>query len=80
MVTPSSAFAGADCISDSLTSYNYMTDPENTFVHNGKGSLFGVNISGGKDAVRFFASGDVDNEIGPIQMPDYEFGASIRCT
>jgi TonB-dependent SusC/RagA subfamily outer membrane receptor len=73
MVTPAFSVAqGADCVSDSLTSYNYMTDKENTFVHNGKGSLYGVNISGGTDAVRFFVSGDVDNEIGPIEMPAYE--------
>jgi hypothetical protein len=29
-------------------------------------------VSGGNDAVRFFASADVDNETGPIQMQDYE--------
>jgi TonB-linked SusC/RagA family outer membrane protein len=63
---------GAQCISDSLTHYNYMTDPQNTFVHLGHGSLFGGNATGGTDAVRFFASADVDNEVGPIQMPSYE--------
>jgi len=63
---------GGDCISDSLTHYNYMLDPDRTFVHLGHGSLFGGNVSGGNDAVRFFASGDVDNETGPIQMQDFE--------
>jgi len=61
-----------DCVSDSLTHYNYMTDPSRTFVHNGNGSLFGANVSGGNEAVRFFASGDLDNEIGPIKMQDFE--------
>jgi TonB-linked SusC/RagA family outer membrane protein len=65
------AFAGA-CKSDSVTSYNWMKDPENTFVHLGHGSLFGGNVSGGNDIVRFFASGDLDNEIGPIQMQNWE--------
>ena len=60
------------CQSDSLTSYNWMTDPQNTFVHLGHGSLFGGNVSGGNDAVRFFASGDLDNETGPIQMEKWE--------
>ena len=63
---------GADCISDSLTSYNWMKDPENTFVHTGKGSLYGLNITGGTDQVRYFVSSDVDNEQGPIQMPWYD--------
>ena len=67
--TPTS---GQVCISDSLTHYNYMTDPSRTFVHLGHGSLFGGNVSGGNDAVRFFASADVDNETGPIQMQDFE--------
>ena len=60
------------CQSDSVTSYNWMKDPANTFVHLGHGSLFGGNVSGGNDAVRFFASADLDNETGPIQMEDWE--------
>ncbi|MEP6494420.1 MAG: SusC/RagA family TonB-linked outer membrane protein [bacterium] len=60
---------GATCISDSLTSYNILEDPTNTFIHLGRGSLFGANVSGGTDAVRYFASGTLDNEFGPIQMP-----------
>jgi TonB-linked SusC/RagA family outer membrane protein len=70
MVTPQNA--SGVCVSDSLTHYNWMKDPQNTFVHLGRGSLFGGNVSGGNDIVRFFASGDIDNEIGPIQMPWYE--------
>jgi TonB-linked SusC/RagA family outer membrane protein len=73
IVTPKFTPAqGADCISDSLTSYNWMNDPQNTFVHPGKGSLYGLNVNGGTDQVRFFVSGDVDNETGPIQMPWYD--------
>ena len=71
--TPNFSVAqGADCISDSLTHYNWMTDPENTFVHTGKGSLYGLNVNGGTDQVRYFVSSDIDNEIGPIQMPWYD--------
>jgi TonB-linked SusC/RagA family outer membrane protein len=60
------------CQSDSVTHYNWLKDPANTFVHLGHGSLFGGNVSGGNDAVRFFASADLDNETGPIQMEDWE--------
>lgn len=70
MATPSFTPAqGATCISDSLTHYDVLGDPENTFIQLGRGSLYGASVSGGSDAVRFFASGNLDNEFGPIQMP-----------
>jgi TonB-linked SusC/RagA family outer membrane protein len=72
LATMTTAKFTGNCSSDSITHYNYMKDPDRTFVHLGHGSLFGGNVSGGNDAVRFFASGDVDNETGPIQMQDFE--------
>ncbi|HKN65088.1 MAG TPA: SusC/RagA family TonB-linked outer membrane protein [Gemmatimonadaceae bacterium] len=69
---PANEAKGVTCQSDSLTHYNWLKDPDNTFVHLGRGTLFGGNVTGGTDLVRFFASGELDNEIGPIQMPAYE--------
>jgi TonB-linked SusC/RagA family outer membrane protein len=70
MQTPAFKIAdGATCISDSVTSYNYLTDPEQTFIKLGRGSLFTAQVSGGPQAVRFFTSATLDNEFGPIQMP-----------
>lgn len=63
---------GAQCISDSLTSYNFMADPDNTFIGLGRGSLYGAQVSGGSEAVRFFVGGDLNNEYGPIQMPQHD--------
>ncbi len=60
---------GTTCISDSLTHYDPFSDPSNTMIGLGRGSLFGANVAGGNDAVRFFASANIDNEYGPIQMP-----------
>ena len=69
MQTPKfTAAQGATCASDSLTSYDFLGDRENTFIALGRGSLYGLNLSGGTEAVRFFASGELDNEFGPIQM------------
>ena len=62
-VTPAS-----QCVSDSLTFYNPLADPTNTFIALGRGSLFGLNVAGGNEQVRFFASADADNEFAPIQM------------
>ena len=60
------------CVSDSLTHYNWLRDPDNTFITMGRRSLYGAQVSGGSDAVRFFLSGDLDNETGPIHMPWYD--------
>jgi TonB-linked SusC/RagA family outer membrane protein len=70
MVTPKNP--GGDCISDSLTSYNLMKDGERTFVHDTPRSLYGMNVSGGSDALRYFVSGEVDDELGPVKMPAFE--------
>src|SRR5262249_1188788 len=70
MVTP--GFAGGNCISDSLTSYNLMKDPDRTFVHTEPRSLYGLSVSGGSDAVRYFVSGEADDELGPVEMPKFE--------
>ena len=73
MATPAFTFAqGAKCQSDSLTSYNLLKDPSNTPIHLGRGSLVGMSVSGGTEAFRFFTSGDLDNEFGPVQMPQQD--------
>ena len=73
MQTPQFSLAqGATCISDSLTSYNFLTDPDNSFIKLGRGSMVGGQVTGGNDAVRFFVSGTSDNEFGPIQMAQHD--------
>jgi len=63
---------GGNCISDSLTSYNLMKDPDLTFVKTQPRSLYGMNVAGGSEALRYFVSGEVDDELGPVQMPAFE--------
>ena len=60
------------CVTDSLTSYLLLRDPERTFIKTGWRNLYGMNVSGGNQAVRFFVSAEADNEIGPLEMPWYE--------
>ena len=60
------------CISDSVTHYNLLTDPSRTFVHMGNRNMGSVQVNGGSEAVRFFSSAQIDNETGPIQMPQFE--------
>src|SRR6185437_5474755 len=59
------------CALDSLTSFNVLKNSSSTSLRLGNGNNFGMNASGGNDAVRFFLSGDVRNESGPVQMPGF---------
>jgi TonB-linked SusC/RagA family outer membrane protein len=63
---------GGDCISDSISTYNLMKDQDRTFVKDQPRSLYGVNVSGGSDVLRYFISSEIDDEIGPIEMPAFE--------
>lgn len=62
---------GGVCQIDSLTSFNVMTNPSTTALRLGRSNQYGMNASGGSDAVRFFVSGDVRNENGPVHMPGF---------
>jgi TonB-linked SusC/RagA family outer membrane protein len=59
------------CAIDSLTSFNVLTNPSSTPFHTGNRNWYGTQVSGGTDRVRFFVSGDIQNEIGPIKMPAF---------
>ncbi len=59
------------CVADSTTSFNPLRDTDISPIHLGHRDQYGVNTSGGSDAVRFFISGDLENEIGPIKMPAF---------
>jgi TonB-dependent SusC/RagA subfamily outer membrane receptor len=82
MVTPQNP--DGNCISDSITTYNLLADPERTFIKTGKRSLYGVNVSGGSEAVRYYLSSEIDDETGPVEMPAFEVarfnsqGISVR--
>ncbi len=60
-----------NCTVDSLTSFSVLRDPASTAIHMGNRSDYGMQASGGSDAVRFFVSGDIQNEIGPVKMPAF---------
>jgi TonB-linked SusC/RagA family outer membrane protein len=59
------------CVSDSLTSINIAMDPSISPIANGKNYNYGGQVSGGTDAVRYFVSGDLFNEIGTYHMPTF---------
>ena len=64
--------ATTGCITDSLTHYNWLRDGQNTFIKPGARRLYEGSVSGGTEAIRYFASGTMEDETGIISMPSYE--------
>jgi len=59
------------CVMDSLTSINIAEDSRLTPIANGNNSNYGLQVSGGTEAVRYFVSADLFNENGTYRMPDF---------
>jgi outer membrane receptor protein involved in Fe transport len=59
------------CIADSTTSVNILRDPGTTPLTLGHRDEYGGQVTGGSDAVRYFVSAALQNEIGPFKMPDF---------
>ena len=55
-----------------MTSLNVLATPGLTPIVNGHRDQYGLQVTGGNDAVRYFVSGDLENELGPIKMPGHD--------
>jgi len=60
------------CTLDSLTSLNVLATPGLTPLANGHRDQFGLQVNGGSEALRYFVSGDLENELGPVKMPQHD--------
>jgi TonB-linked SusC/RagA family outer membrane protein len=60
------------CIQDSVTTLNILADPSLTPFGTGHRQAYGMQVSGGSEAIRYFVSGDFQNEVGPIKMPEHD--------
>lgn len=70
---PFSAVSGG-CTIDSLTSYNVLMDPATTINGTGYRGQVGLQVSGGSEQVQYFVSGEYDDELGHIRLPEAEYG------
>lgn len=61
------------CTIDSLTSYNVLMDPATSINGTGYRGQAGLQVSGGSDQVQYFVSGEYDDELGHIRMPEAEY-------
>jgi TonB-linked SusC/RagA family outer membrane protein len=59
------------CTQDSVTSLNILKRSDITPIATGKRSLYGAQLSGGTEVVRYYMSGNVENANGPLQMPGF---------
>ena len=66
------AAARGACVLDSLTSYNPWTAAETNPFQTQPRYAGGLQVSGGNDQLRYFLSGEHQNEVGPYTMPDFE--------
>ncbi len=60
------------CTVDSVAKYNLFTDPDVTPLGTGNRAQYGLQLSGGNDAVRYFVSGEREDETGLLELPDFE--------
>ncbi|MBK6489765.1 MAG: SusC/RagA family TonB-linked outer membrane protein [Gemmatimonadetes bacterium] len=66
------AAARRACELDSLTTYNPWTASETNPFQTQPRYTTGLQVSGGSDQLRYFISGEHQNEVGPYTMPDFE--------
>jgi len=64
--------AAGTCVQDSVTSYNLHEDKESTPYGTGYRQQQGLQVRGGTDIVRFFASGEYEDEDGVTKVPEFE--------
>jgi TonB-linked SusC/RagA family outer membrane protein len=60
------------CKLDSVTKVQQMREKPYSPIDVGKRSLYGTQISGGNEALRFYVSGNHENEYGPVKMPSLD--------
>ena len=80
--TPTTASGGSQCfladrargacVQDSVTSYNLYDDSRATPLGRGRRQQYGLQVSGGSEAIRYFLSGETEEEIGVLRIPQFE--------
>jgi hypothetical protein len=64
--------AAGTCTIEEIRTYNPMKNPESSPLSTGRRQQFGGNVSGGTETVRYYVSGEWENERGVLEMPSAE--------
>ena len=67
-----SQVSAGTCKQDSVTSYNLYKDPESTPNGTGYRQLHGLNVGGGSETLRYFVSGEWENDNGILKIPEFD--------
>jgi len=70
--------AAGVCRPDSLTTFNLWNDPRSSPLKNGYRNQYGVNVSGGSDALSYFVSAESEGTSGTLTIPQFELGRLSR--
>lgn len=68
------------CAIDSLTSFNVLEDPKQTFIGTGYRGQGGLQVQGGSDAAQYFVSGDYQDELGTYRLSGLEYSRLTTAT
>ncbi len=60
------------CVVDSITTFNLWDDPRASPLKDGRREQYGLSVSGGTDAVNYFASVEREGTTGTLGMPEFE--------
>ncbi len=60
------------CTQDSVTTANLFNDPRATPLGTGRRQQYGVQVNGGTETMRYFVSGELEDELGLLRLPDFE--------
>jgi TonB-linked SusC/RagA family outer membrane protein len=63
--------AAGRCTQDSVSTYNLFKDPDASPLGTGERQQYGLQVAGGTEAVRYFLSGEWEDETGYLQMPRF---------
>lgn len=64
--------AAGTCVVDSITKFNVFEDPYTTYLKTGLRQQYGLNVSGGSDAVNYFVSFENERTTGVVGMPQFD--------
>lgn len=67
-----SVIAAGTCVMDSVRIYSPLHDPDATPVSTGYRDQFGLSAAGGNETVRYFLSGEREQETAALALPEFE--------
>jgi TonB-linked SusC/RagA family outer membrane protein len=64
--------AAGTCVADTLLTFGTFDDPETRPIQTSHRQQYGLQVNGGSETVRYFVSGEWEDETGLYKMPDFE--------